>query len=171
MKGFGLAFLLQHYCGVLADKKYQLADWRIRPLTSEMLKYAREDTHYLLYVYDKMRQDLLTQAQKISTSNPMSLLEQAMHKSNGVCLKTWEKHIVKDFNYMMILQRNEAHSSMSQQSVLKAILKYRDYLARVEDECVSFIMPNHVMFSIAKHMPVTKNEFRDCCRSNWSSNM
>jgi len=28
LKSFSLAFLLQNYCNVLADKKYQLADWR-----------------------------------------------------------------------------------------------------------------------------------------------
>ena len=55
----GLAAALQKYCGVLADKKYQLADWRVRPLPEEMVRYAREDTHYLLYVYDRVRQDLL----------------------------------------------------------------------------------------------------------------
>lgn len=27
---FSLAHLLQHYCDVVADKQYQLADWRIR---------------------------------------------------------------------------------------------------------------------------------------------
>jgi len=27
---YSLAFLLKHYCGVTADKKYQLADWRVR---------------------------------------------------------------------------------------------------------------------------------------------
>jgi len=32
-----------------------MADWRIRPIPAEMLKYAREDTHYLLFIYDKMR--------------------------------------------------------------------------------------------------------------------
>jgi len=52
---FSLAYLLQHHCGVAANKKYQLADWRIRPLPEEMLKYAREDTHYLLHIYDKLR--------------------------------------------------------------------------------------------------------------------
>ena len=57
--GFGLAVLLQKYCNVIADKKYQLADWRIRPLSEEMLKYAREDTHYLLYVYDMLRLELI----------------------------------------------------------------------------------------------------------------
>ena len=64
MKSFGLAHLLQHYCGVLTDKKYQLADWRVRPLGSEMMKYAREDTHYLLYIYDCIRKDLIEQGAK-----------------------------------------------------------------------------------------------------------
>lgn len=59
LKSFGLAHLLQTYCGVLADKKYQLADWRQRPLPAEMLKYAREDTHYLLYVHDVLRNQLI----------------------------------------------------------------------------------------------------------------
>ncbi|KAG8927434.1 exosome nuclease subunit [Tulasnella sp. 408] len=45
-----LAFLLMKYCDFAADKRYQLADWRIRPLPEEMLFYARSDTHFLLYV-------------------------------------------------------------------------------------------------------------------------
>ena len=28
------------------------------PLTEEMLTYAREDTHYLLYIYDRIKVDL-----------------------------------------------------------------------------------------------------------------
>jgi len=44
---------------VTTDKKYQLADWRIRPLTPEMMLYAKMDTHYLLYIYDKMRNELI----------------------------------------------------------------------------------------------------------------
>ena len=70
LKSFGLAYLLQSYCGVLADKKYQLADWRIRPLTEEMMKYAREDTHYLLYIYDCLRKELIERGVKANSSNP-----------------------------------------------------------------------------------------------------
>jgi hypothetical protein len=40
------------------DKRYQLADWRLRPLPPDMLHYARCDTHYLLHVYDRLRQQL-----------------------------------------------------------------------------------------------------------------
>ena len=54
-----LAFLLNYYCGVTASKKYQTADWRVRPLLPQMERYAREDTHYLLYIYQRMRNELI----------------------------------------------------------------------------------------------------------------
>ena len=38
-----------------ADKRWQLADWRVRPLSEEALLYARMDTHYLLYMYDRIK--------------------------------------------------------------------------------------------------------------------
>ena len=79
---FSLAHLLKSYCGVTAsqplrpaagvcaasphksrggvqaNKTYQMADWRLRPLTAEMITYAREDTHYLLYIYDQLKRDI-----------------------------------------------------------------------------------------------------------------
>ena len=42
-------------CRAQADKRWQLADWRVRPLGEEALHYARSDTHFLLYCYDKLR--------------------------------------------------------------------------------------------------------------------
>eukprot|EP00624_Nannochloropsis_granulata_P005250 evm.model.NODE_37039_length_7374_cov_22.076756.4 len=53
-----LAYLLHNYMGVTADKQYQLADWRVRPLPEIMQRYAREDTHYLLYIFDCLRREL-----------------------------------------------------------------------------------------------------------------
>ncbi|KAF8440803.1 ribonuclease H-like domain-containing protein [Boletus edulis BED1] len=54
-----LAYLLETYCDFTPDKRYQLADWRIRPLPAEMSTYARSDTHFLLYVYDALRLSLI----------------------------------------------------------------------------------------------------------------
>jgi exosome complex exonuclease RRP6 len=71
----------------------------------------------------------------------------------------------------MILQRNQATSTVAQTSVLKALIKWRDFAARVEDESNHYIMPNHVMFQMASIMPVTRGEFRDSCRSNFNSMM
>ncbi|CAI7808046.1 unnamed protein product [Closterium sp. NIES-54] len=58
LERFSLAHLLQRYCGVTANKSLQMADWRVRPLPSDMLKYAREDTHYLLFLHDCLRLEL-----------------------------------------------------------------------------------------------------------------
>jgi exosome complex exonuclease RRP6 len=46
------------FVGVVLNKKYQLADWRVRELPYEMLEYARMDTHYLLCVFDVLRKEL-----------------------------------------------------------------------------------------------------------------
>ncbi|MQL94636.1 hypothetical protein Taro_027285 [Colocasia esculenta] len=59
-----LEFLLHNFCDVTANKEYQHADWRLRPLPDDMLKYAREDTHYLLYIYDVMKRMLLSESSK-----------------------------------------------------------------------------------------------------------
>ncbi|KAG9088085.1 exosome nuclease subunit, partial [Ceratobasidium sp. UAMH 11750] len=58
-----LAALLARYTDFIPDKQYQLADWRIRPLPEEMLHYARADTHYLLHIYDQLRNALLEHSQ------------------------------------------------------------------------------------------------------------
>lgn len=48
----GLKFDLQ------VDKRYQKADWAYRPLSPEMLNYARLDTHYLLRLRDELQAEL-----------------------------------------------------------------------------------------------------------------
>ena len=56
---------------IINDHLAQLADWRIRPLPDVMVKYAREDTHYLLYVYDCLRYELM----HLGTINQLIALE------------------------------------------------------------------------------------------------
>ena len=48
----GLSALLEEYFGVVVDKRYQKANWGKRPLSQEMLDYARLDTHYLIPLRD-----------------------------------------------------------------------------------------------------------------------
>jgi exosome complex exonuclease RRP6 len=99
-----------------------------------MLKYAREDTHYLLYIYDCLRKELIEKGLKSNSQNPHAFLKSVLHKSSALCLKTYEKSVVKDYNYYMIVARNKTTQTAKQSSVLKVLLKWRDYIARVEDE-------------------------------------
>ena len=69
----------------------------------------------------------------------------------------------------MIIGRNKTLQSLAEIQTLKAVLKWRDFIARVEDESVAYVMPNHVMFQICKDMPMTLNELRDSCRTNMTT--
>jgi ribonuclease D len=54
----GLAALLQTHFGVVLNKKYQRANWGLRPLPPEQLNYARLDSHFLLPLHDIQVQEL-----------------------------------------------------------------------------------------------------------------
>ena len=54
-KHFGLSALVENFLGVKLDKGSQKADWAQRPLTEKMEIYARNDTHYLKPLADKLK--------------------------------------------------------------------------------------------------------------------
>lgn len=138
----------------------------MRPLPSEMQKYAREDTHYLLYIYDRIRIDLLEQGTARNALNAKALLRSTCHKSHALTLKVYQKPVVKDYNYFAIVERSRHTHSFNQLRVLKMLLKWRDFVARLDDESCHYMLPNHILFAIAKEMPSTKNELRDCRRAS-----
>jgi ribonuclease D len=55
---FGLSALAENLLGVKLDKGSQKADWALRPLTERMEIYARNDTHYLKPLADKLKSAL-----------------------------------------------------------------------------------------------------------------
>ena len=131
-----------------------------------MRKYAREDTHYLLYIYDRIRIDLLEQGTARNALNPKALLRSPCHKSNALTLKVYRKPEVKDFKYAGIMENSRLTHSVNQLRVLKMLVKWRDYVARLDDESCNYMLPNHILFAIAKAMPTTRNELRDCRRAS-----
>jgi len=46
------------------------------------------------------------------------------------------------------------------------LLKWRDFVARKEDESNHYMLPNHVLFQIGRDLPTTRNELRDSCRAH-----
>jgi ribonuclease D len=55
---FGLSSLADKFLGVKMDKGSQKADWARRPLTEKMETYARNDTHHLKPLADKLKLEL-----------------------------------------------------------------------------------------------------------------
>ncbi|KAJ0014023.1 hypothetical protein Pint_20008 [Pistacia integerrima] len=48
-----LEYLLQRFCGVTANKEYQNADWRLRPLPDEMLRSYKRSYDICMQLYEK----------------------------------------------------------------------------------------------------------------------
>ncbi|ORY77719.1 ribonuclease H-like domain-containing protein, partial [Protomyces lactucae-debilis] len=165
--GHGLAFLLKKYVDFDADKRYQLADWRIRPLPKEMLFYARCDTHFLLYVYDCLRNELLDR----STPGTHNMLASVLQASAQVSLREYSKEPYDAAQgqgadgWQLVLFKNYATRAFGPQQLetLKALHQWRDQVARELDESTRFVMSNNALVSLAAATPRDKKALQQCC--------
>ncbi|GJN89022.1 hypothetical protein Rhopal_001996-T1 [Rhodotorula paludigena] len=159
-----LASLLDMYTDFEPDKRYQLADWRIRPLPKEMLHYARSDTHYLLSIYDHLRIALHDKAASSPSDSP-SPLEDVYQRSRGVSAITFSlapyDHDTGHFDtgYLVPLAKHgqlKAYSTALavptlpiktgwgpgelKLELLRAVWRWRERTARDEDESARFVL-------------------------------
>ena len=150
-----LKFLLKRIVDFEADKRYQMADWRIRPLPTGMFDYARSDTHYLLYIYDHLRNEL------VEASEPNnSLIDYVQERSKNEALQRYERPVYDAANgqgpggWYDLLSRNAGVLSKEQFAVFKAVHQWRDKVARAEDEGWQCVFPKHILFKLAQVMPL-----------------
>ncbi|KAI8085942.1 ribonuclease H-like domain-containing protein [Gilbertella persicaria] len=159
-----LAHLLKKYCNFDADKKYQLADWRIRPLPEEMLNYARSDTHFLLYIYDCLRNELLT-----NSTSEGNLVRVCLQRSNDVALQKYEKEVYDAVlglgpgGWKNMLSKWKYSLNPQQLAVFKALHSWRDHTAREGDESVRYVLPNHMLMTLVERMPTDSSGVIGCC--------
>ncbi|KAI2365229.1 exosome nuclease subunit [Ophidiomyces ophidiicola] len=154
-----LKFLLEKYVNFQAEKKYQMADWRLRPLLPGMFDYARSDTHYLLYIYDRLRHDLL------ENSTPEDdLIDYVLERSKSEALQRYEKPVYDSETgqgaggWYDALQRNSGLFNREQLAVFKAVHQWRDRTARTEDEGVQFVLSKRALFAVAHAMPLDQTQ-------------
>ncbi|KAI0060351.1 hypothetical protein BV25DRAFT_1917713 [Artomyces pyxidatus] len=178
----GLAALLEMYCDFAADKKYQLADWRIRPLPEEMLQYARSDTHFLLYIYDNLRNALLDReisraqsraqspssvphSRPISPLSPDSFVREVLSRSAETSLRVYEREYYDTEGgsgpsgwdtmarkWNKVMLMADGPGGMKRE-VYKAVHAWRDRVAREEDESTRYVLSNHFLFQLAERPP------------------
>ncbi|KAK5599390.1 Exosome component 10, partial [Crenichthys baileyi] len=153
-----LDHLLRQFCDVNSDKRYQLADWRIRPLPDEMIEYARADTHYLLYIYDSMRAQLLE-----SNHGQPGLLQSVWNKSKDVSLKKYVKPIYTEESYLDLQRKQKRSFNTQQLTTFRLLYAWRDKLARQEDESTGYVLPTHMMIKISEELPKEPQGIIACC--------
>jgi ribonuclease D len=170
-----LAHLLNYHCGVVVNKKHQLSDWRQRPIPEDLLHYAREDTHYLLYTYDCLRRDLWK-------AHGKSGLENVLDASRKTCLSRYEKPSFHPSGYRMLLAKLAPRGgaaregsldvndiSVVQDNALAALWEWRDRLARELDESCDYVMSHSLLLRIGLRVPQTLDELSQCVMEGLTS--
>ena len=146
-EGLGLAALLDRHFGVKLNKTHQRADWSIRPLPQDMLDYAATDTHYLIGLAAKLREELEALGRWEWALEEFARLENVRYRETTEDdVQPWRK--LKNIG---TLDRRSV-------AVLRDVEQWRDALARKADRPPFKIIGNDSIVEIAKAKPATVRE-------------
>jgi ribonuclease D len=137
----GLADLLGKYFDVSLDKKYQKADWSLRPLPPEMAHYAAEDTRHLHRLAELLEEKLHELGRFDWVAEECLLMEQVGFAENGgpKCLR---------FKGAGTLDRRQL-------ALLEELLRWRDEEAQRRNCPMFKVMGNKPMLELARRSPET----------------
>ncbi|KAL0227973.1 hypothetical protein RCL1_004116 [Eukaryota sp. TZLM3-RCL] len=152
-----LANILAKFCNVEVNKSFQLADWRIRPLSAQMISYARTDTHYLEYLYQIFLKKLHENSTEINL-----VLSCFQICCDDLLTFKWENSEFNPHGWMDddVLGQipHEKHALMS------VLWDWRDNTARIEDESVHQVMTKRHLLELVSKAPTTADDVLNCLR-------
>lgn len=137
----GLGSLIEAEFGMQVDKRYQRANWTRRPISPEMMNYARMDTRYLIPLADILRKQL-------ASSNRLELAEEDFIRLTQVAAGSHE-------NGSNSFWRISGSQDLTprQAAVLQELCNYRDNRARVSNQPPFRILSNQTLLELAQRMP------------------
>lgn len=159
------AYLLKKYCSsdIVIDKSFQLADWRQRPLTSQMQQYAAQDTHHLPGIYDRIKVELFEKG-------GIEMIQEVLDTSRQVCLIRYSSEPFKPSGYRLLIKtksrsrvggKNKRFGDIRidlnfrQEIVLRELWEWRDRTARIYDESLQYVCTNHALLRMALACPTS----------------
>ena len=147
MEKLNLPSLLSELLGVERERNFQKANWGKRPLSKEMLHYARLDTHYLIELRD--------------------LLEHRLEQNNLLDLTR------EDFLRISRIEPAKRNSPLYAQvsgyhlldpqslAILDELCKFRDRMAQVLNRPHFKVISSSALLAVAEAQPMTTNELKN----------
>ncbi len=146
-KEVGLGSMLEGEFNIQVDKRHQRANWGQRPLPDFLLDYARQDTHYLIALKEKLEKELkkkglLGLAQE--DFQRLCQVEAGPENDRGDCWRVNGVH----------------HLSPQKVAVLHELCLYRDDVARRSNRPLFKVISDHTLHAIAVAAPTTMEELQ-----------
>ena len=136
-EGIGLASLVERFFGVRLSKGGQKSDWSKRPLSDSQVRYAGDDTRYLLPLAARLRDDLERLGRiEWHRETCASMVVQACRESE------------KDQNEVWRI-KGSFHLTRRQLNFLQAVFQWRDIEARTADRPPFHILGNQQLLDLA----------------------
>jgi ribonuclease D len=146
-KEVGLGSILEAEFQIKVDKRHQRANWGQRPLPEFLLDYARQDTHFLIPIRDRLEQQLDEKGLALLAQEDfMRLCQVEANPENGktTCWKV-----------------NGVHKLSPQQAaILQELCVYRDDVARQRNRPLFKVISDSTLQSIASSEPSTLEELK-----------
>jgi ribonuclease D len=143
---FGLADVLRKYYQIELDKKFQRADWSMRPLPEGMIVYAAEDTRHLHVLAEMLEERLREKGRLEWVQEEFALLEKVRfaHHEGPACLRF----------------KGASALNPRQLAVLECLMEWRDGEARRRDCPVYKVLGSKPLLEVARSMPQVRNELQ-----------
>ncbi|MGQ0766435.1 MAG: ribonuclease D [Gemmatimonadota bacterium] len=145
IRSFGLAALLERFFGVRLDKKFQRADWSLRPLSPGMLEYATQDTMHLLPLRERLRADLVKMGR-------LHWAEEEFDRLEGT---RWEAED-SDTGFMRV--KGARDLSRRELALLRELVQWRDSVAKSLDRSAFRVVGNDVLLGMSQRPPSSPAE-------------
>lgn len=142
----GLGSLIQKYFEITIDKKYQRANWGLRPLPPEMLDYARFDTFYLFKLCDVLAAELTAH----------NLFDLAQEDFVNACKA--EGHPNGNGQGECWKLAGSSRIDPRQVTILRELCVYRDDQAKKADLPHFKILSNEMLVEISQQRPTSLDE-------------
>jgi ribonuclease D len=146
-KEVGLGSILEAEFNLQVDKRHQRANWGQRPLPGYLLDYARQDTHYLIPLHEKLEHQL----------EEKGLLALAQEDFRRLC----KVEANPDNGKTDCWRVNGVYQLSPQQAaVLQELCKYRDEVARQHNRPLFKVISDNTLSAIASALPNSLDDLK-----------
>jgi ribonuclease D len=140
-KNPGLASVLREHFQIELDKSMQRSNWGDRPLSDKQIRYARLDTHFLLPLMRRQKEELEKRARAMIVAGECRRLERLEPPHAEFDADEWVK--VKGARLLGPLERQ----------VFRELFILRERLASESDQPPFRVMNNEVLIALARARP------------------
>ena len=146
----GLGALIESEFGIHLEKKYQKANWGIRPISEDMLRYAVHDTDMLIDLKNKLEAELIER----------ELMDLAKEDFERICKTHAGCSEPEPTNWWRVAGNNHG-LDLQQIAMLQELCEWRERLAQKLNVPVFKVIQNNVLLELCQDPPQNESELNE----------